>query len=185
MTFPFADSSGRLSIDTCRGAAPLPELELNDDEEPRDVLEVLPLDVYVPELDVSVAPLVTGVPAVVPAPTGHGPADAASCVPIGGAVVDSAAATGRELERPRSAMKPPATSAPIVALSAAAASIGRHTLGGGEGGGGTLDGSATGGGIVLGIIMRGSGSGGGGGRTVVRRFSEAGGAGSVARSASG
>jgi hypothetical protein len=142
----------------------------------------------VPELDVSVmpeseAPLVTGVPAVLP-PTGQGPADAASCVPLG-AAVDSAAATGRWVVRPRRAMKPPATSAPIVALSAAAASIGRQTLGGGDGGGGTLDGIATGGGMVLGMSMRGSGSGGGGGRTVVGRFSEAGGAGSVARRASG
>jgi hypothetical protein len=78
------------------------------------------------------------------------------------------------------AQRPTETIAPMVALSAAVASIGLQRLGGRRagGGGGTVA-RATGGGTVLSIIMRGSGSGGGGGRIVVAygRRSDAGGGG--------
>src|SRR6187549_259759 len=158
-SLPLADSIGRLSMDTWSGAGPFCEEglegEVHDERELPPLLVVMIASLVGVEVPLEVE---------VPAPTGQGAAFAASWVE-GGATTD--AESGLGLEGPRRARNPPETRAPIVALSAAAASMGRQTLGGCAGGGGTLADKLIGGGIVLGITMRGSGSGGGGGRTVV------------------
>lgn len=105
-----------------------------------------------------------------------------------GARVD-AVSIGREgCWGPRRAHSPTETNAPMVALSAAVASIGRQidtTGGNGGGGGGSVAIATGGGGIELGTT-RGSGSGGGGGRIVVAgRRSESGGGASSSRRVSG